>query len=287
MRKIAVIGAGNIGIAAAEALLESPDMELCGFIRRNAKPVPGFDRIPVAESVSDLPERPEGAISAVPSRLAESVEAELLEKGIYTADCFDIHEELSAMRKRLSVFAKAGNVSAIIGAGWDPGLDSVIRTLMLSAFSEGEIYTDFGPGMSMGHSAAARAVSGIREAVSLTLPLGKGKHIRKIYALSEKGADKTEIEHAVLSDGYFEHGLCSVEFVENIKPFLNPGHRVKIERTAGNENIKFSMEINNPKLTGRILVSAIRASFLQKPGAYFMPEVPPCDFCAGGWEKYI
>lgn len=287
MKKIAIIGAGNIGIAAAEALLESPDMELCGFIRRNAKPVPGFEKIPVAESIFDLPEKPEGAVVAVPSRLAEPVESELLEKGIYTADCFDIHGELSAMRKRLNFSAEKGNVSCVIGAGWDPGLDSVIRTLMLSAFSEGEIYTDFGPGISMGHSAAARAIPGISEAVSMTFPLGKGRHLRKVYAVLTKDAVSSEAEHAVLSDGYFEHDPCSVEFVKDIEPFLNSGHRVRIERTSGNENIKFSMEIDNPKLTGRLLVSAIRASFLQKPGAYFMPEVPPCDFCCSGWENYI
>ena len=43
MRKIAIIGAGNVGIAAAKALLESPDMELCGFIRRKSAPVPDFE----------------------------------------------------------------------------------------------------------------------------------------------------------------------------------------------------------------------------------------------------
>ena len=117
MRKIAIIGVGNVGIAAAKAVLESPDMELCGFIRRKTEAVSGFENIPVAKSVSELPEKPEGAIITVPSRLVEPIEKELLENGIYTADCFDIHEELLDMRQRLDVFAKTGNVSCIIGAG--------------------------------------------------------------------------------------------------------------------------------------------------------------------------
>ena len=106
MRKIAIIGAGNVGIAAAKAVLESPDMELCGFIRRKAESVSGFENIPVAKSVSELPEKPEGAIITIPSRLVEPVEANLLENGIYTADCFDIHEELSGMRGRLNSSAE-------------------------------------------------------------------------------------------------------------------------------------------------------------------------------------
>ena len=86
MRKIAIIGAGNVGIAAAKALLESPDMELCGFIRRKAEPVSGFEDIPVAKSVFELPEKPYGAIITIPSRFVEPIEKECLEKGIYTVD---------------------------------------------------------------------------------------------------------------------------------------------------------------------------------------------------------
>ncbi|MBR2042559.1 MAG: diaminopimelate dehydrogenase [Oscillospiraceae bacterium] len=292
MKKIAVIGAGNLGVAAAKALELSPDLEICGFIRRKNQKVNGFADIPVAESFFDLPEKPDGAIIALPSRLAEEVEKQLLEAGIFTADAFDIHEELSGMRQRLSAFAKKGGVSAIIGAGWDPGLDSVIRTLMLSAAPSGITFTDFGPGMSMGHSAAAKSVEGVADALSFTLPLGYGKHLRKIYAVLKENADKTEVEHAILSDGYFEHDECSVSFSDSVSDYFTAGHRVKINRFGsssgtGNQHIEFSMEIDNPSLTGQILVSAIRAAFLQKPGAYFLPEIPPCDFCAGEWENVL
>ena len=111
MKKIAIIGAGNIGKAAAKALLESPDFELCGFVRREEKAVSCFEKIPVVKSVFDFPEKPDGALVCLPSRLVEKAEKELLEAGIYTADCFDIHGELSAMRKRLNFSAEKGNVS--------------------------------------------------------------------------------------------------------------------------------------------------------------------------------
>ena len=287
MRKIAVIGAGNIGKAAAKSVLESPDMELCGFVRRNGEPVSGFEKIPAAKSAFDLPEKPDGAIICLPSRLAEPAEKELLKAGIFTADCFDIHEELPALRRRLSVSAKKGGVSAITGAGWDPGLDSVIRILVSLAMPEGEMFTNFGPGMSMGHSVAVKAIPGVAEAVSLTLPLGKGKHFRKIYAVLRPGADKSAVEHAILSDGYFEHDGCSVEFAEDILPFINTSHGVEIESTAGNRKINFRMRIDNPTATANILAAAMRAAFLQKPGAYFLPEIPPCDLSAEGWGTYL
>ena len=287
MQKIAIIGAGNVGISAAKAVSESPDMELCGFVRKKTEPVSGFEKFPVAENVFDLPEKPEGAIITVPSRLVEPIETKLLESGIYTVDCFDIHEELAGMRSRMQSLAESGKVSCIIGAGWDPGLDSVIRTLMSAAFPKGEIYTNFGPGMSMGHSAAAKSVKGVLDAVSLTLPLGKGKHARKIYILPEENADKQAVEHAILTDGYFEHDRCSVEFVKDIPPFFNTKHGVLIENVFENQKMEFSMEIDNPTLTGNILVAAMRAAFLQKPGAYFMPEISPCNFCSGIFEKLV
>ena len=287
MRKIAIIGAGNIGISAAKALLESSDMELCGFVRRMPESVSGFEKIPVAESVFDLPEKPDGTIICVPSKIVEPVEAKLLESGIYTVDAFDIHEELVPMKDRLRLSAERGRVSCIIGAGWDPGLDSVIRTFMFSAFQKGKILTNFGPGMSMGHSAEARNLPGVLDAVSITLPLGGGKHFRKIYVVPKENADKKAVEHAVLSDEYFEHERCSIEFVDSVKPFFNTWHGVLIENIFEGQKMAFNMKIDNPDLTGKILVSAMRAVFNKNPGAYFMPEIPPCDFCEGGWEKFI
>ena len=284
MKKIAIIGAGNVGVAAARAVELSPDMELCGFIRRKQRKVNGFADVPVAGNFSELPEKPDGAIIALPSRLVEKAEAELLEAGIYTVDAFDIHDELPEMRRRLSIAAKKGGAAAIIGAGWDPGLDSVIRTLMLAAVPRGVTYTNFGPGMSMGHSAAARAVLGVEDAVSFTLPIGFGEHRRKIYAVLGEDADEKAVEHGILSDKYFEHDECSVEFVDLLNPIFNTSHGVQIERSGnsagnGSQRMNFCMAIDNPSLTGQIMVSAMRAAFLQKPGAFFMPEIPPFDFC--------
>ena len=288
MKKIAAIGAGNIGRAVAKAIELSPDMEFCGFVRRELKSVKGFENAPLAKSAFDLPEKPDGAIICLPSVLVEKAEKEILEAGIFSVDAFDIHEEIAALRQRLLKSAKMGNVSCVVGAGWDPGLDSVIRTLMYASFPRGITYTDFGPGMSMGHSAAARMVDGVEDAVSFTLPLGYGRHLRKIYAVLKPGTDKHEAEHKICCNKYFEHDECSVEFVDSAEEFFIAGHSGKISRFGEyGSRLSFSVSGDNPAMTAQLLVSAMRAAFLQKPGAYFMPEIPPCDFCAGGWEKWV
>ena len=47
------------------------------------------------------------------------------------------------------------------------------------------------------------------------------------------------------------------------------------------------MQINNPALTGQILVAAARAAMRLKPGAYTMIEIPPVDLLPGDRDAWI
>ncbi len=277
MKKIVIVGAGNVGVYAAKALRNCEDMQLCAFVRRKIFPVTDFPDVPVYKTVTQMPLKPDGALICLPSEIALPMEKSLLEAGIASVDAFDIHGEIESVRRNIDESAKLGGVAAITGAGWDPGLDSVIRTLLQATFPKGETYTSFGPGMSMGHSAALRQIPGVEHGISVTLPLGRGKHKRKIYAVLKENALEHEVRAAILQNKYFEHDLCSVEFVKDISPYLDNAHGVKIER----ETASFEMRINNPEITANLMVAAMRAAFLQKPGAYFMTEIPPANFCFG------
>lgn len=286
MRKIAIIGTGNVGISAAKAVSESSDMELIAFVSRNKTVLGGFPNVAVVKSVKELSEKLDGAIICLPSELVEQTEKELLKNGIFTVDAFDIHEELDNMKERMEIFAKEGNATAIVGAGWDPGLDSIIRTLMLAAFPNSVPVTNFGPGMSMGHSVAARAAEGVKDAIAFTVPIGNGKHTRIVYAVPKSGVDRKQVEQNIKNNRYFERDECSVEFMDSIELLSNTNHRVEIESFDNAQKINFCMQIDNPTLTGGILCSAMRAAFKQNVGAYFMTEVPPVDLC-GNCRKNI
>ena len=78
------MGAGNVGIYAAKAVLESEDMRLCGFIRQKEDAVEGFCNVPVASAAERLPVRPDGVIICVPSRRTEAAAKYLLSLGINT-----------------------------------------------------------------------------------------------------------------------------------------------------------------------------------------------------------
>ena len=47
------------------------------------------------------------------------------------------------------------------------------------------------------------------------------------------------------------------------------------------------MHINNPALTGQVLVCVARASMKQQPGCYTMIEVPVIDLLPGDPEEIV
>ena len=216
----------------------------------------------------------------------------MLSMGINTVDSFDIHTQIVDLRRSLGLAAKQHGVVSIISAGWDPGSDSVVRTLMQSLAPEGITYTNFGPGRSMGHSVAVRAIAGVRDALSITIPLGTGIHRRMVYVELEEGADFAPVEKAILSDPYFVNDETHVTQVPCVADINDVGHGVNLVRKGvsgqtHNQHFEFNMSINNPALTAQVLVNAARATMKQQPGAYTMIEIPVIDYLPGDREEII
>ena len=156
--RVCVVGYGNVGKEAIECIRQAPDMELAGVVRRNPEN-PGLD-CPVVSSVDELG-KVDVAVLTSPSRLIPAIAPLYLEKGINTVDSFDIHGDPTlALKKDLDQVGKAHGSVAIISAGWDPGTDSVFRVLFAAMAPRGITYTNFGPGMSMGHTVAVKAIPG-------------------------------------------------------------------------------------------------------------------------------
>lgn len=84
--------------------------------------------------------------------------------GINTVDSFDIHTGIVDLRRTLNATAKEHKAVSIISAGWDPGSDSIVRTMLEAIAPKGITYTNFGPGMSMGHTVAVKAIDGVKAA---------------------------------------------------------------------------------------------------------------------------
>ena len=294
MKKIraAIVGYGNIGRYVLEALQAAPDFEVAGVIRRNPDDVPAeLKPYTVADSITKLQDV-DVAILATPTRKVEEYAKEILAMGINTVDSFDIHTGIADLRRSLDSVAKAHNAVSVISAGWDPGSDSVVRALLEAMVPKGITYTNFGPGMSMGHTVAVKAIEGVKAALSMTIPLGTGVHRRMVYIEVKEGYDFKQVAAAIKADDYFAHDETHVMQVECVDNLLDMGHGVNLVRKGvsgktQNQLVEFDMKINNPALTGQILVSVARASMKQQPGAYTMIELPVIDMLYGDRESLI
>jgi diaminopimelate dehydrogenase len=295
MKKIraAVVGYGNIGKSVVEALQAAPDFEVAGIIRRS-----GAENKPAElasyEVVKDITELKDVdvAIVASPTRQVEVQAKKILAMGINTVDSFDIHTQITSLRRSLGETAKANNSVAIISAGWDPGSDSVVRTLLEAIAPKGITYTNFGPGRSMGHSVAVRAIEGVKDALSMTIPTGTGIHRRMVYVELEEGVDFKTVEAAIKSDPYFVNDETHVKQVPCVDDLNDVGHGVNLVRkgvsgTTHNQMFEFNMRINNPALTAQVMVCCARATMRQQPGCYTMIEVPVIDLLHGDREELI
>ena len=200
--RVAIVGYGNIGKYALEALETAPDMEVAGIVRRNGSVDKPAELAPyqVVKHIKDL-ENVDVAILATPTRKVEEYAKECLALGINTVDSFDIHGQVLALRASLDKEAKAHQAASIISAGWDPGTDSVVRALMLALAPKGITYTNFGPGMSMGHTVAVKAIDGVKAALSMTIPVGTGIHRRMVYIELEEGYEFEDVA-AAIQPGY-------------------------------------------------------------------------------------
>lgn len=295
MKKIraAVVGYGNIGRYTLQALEAAPDFEVAGIVRRQgtANRPAELEKYTVTSDIRELGQV-DVAILATPTRSVEAYAKEMLALGIHTVDSFDIHTQIVDLRRSLDAVAKEHGAVSIISAGWDPGSDSVVRSLLQAIAPKGITYTNFGPGMSMGHTVAVKAVEGVKKALSMTIPTGTGIHRRMVYIELKDGYDYETVAAAIKSDPYFVNDETHVTVVPSVDDVIDMGHGVNLTRkgvsgVTQNQLFEFNMRINNPALTGQVLVCVARAAMRQRPGCYTMIEVPVIDLLPGDREDLI
>ena len=255
MKKIraAIVGYGNIGRYTLQALEAAPDFEVAGIVRRKgAENCPEeLKKYDVVKNIRELKDV-DVAVLATPTRKVEEYAKDILALGINTVDSFDIHTQIVDLRRSLDAVAKEHGAVSIISAGWDPGSDSVVRTLLQAIAPKGITYTNFGPGMSMGHTVAVKAIA----------------------------------------DPYFASDETHVNLVPSVDDVIDMGHGVHLTRKGvsgitQNQLFDFNMKINNPALTAQVLVNVARASFRLQPGCYTMPEIPVIDMLPGTREEIV
>ena len=288
--KIGIYGYGNLGRGVETALRQNPDMEIVGvFTRRDPSSVKTVTGIPVysAAAAEDFITEIDVMIICGGSATDLPEMTPMLAEHFNVVDSFDTHARVPEHFEKVEKAALLTGHTALISAGWDPGLFSLARLYMNTVLPEGKDYTFWGRGVSQGHSDAIRRIPGVKDARQYTVPVpaalegarsGKNpdlttrqKHTRECYVVAEEGADRAAIERQIKEmPNYFADYDTTVTFIteEEMKrdhAELPHGGQVIRSGATGEDGahrhvMEFSLKLDsNPEFTASVLVACARA----------------------------
>lgn len=288
--KIGIYGYGNLGRGVEAAANQHSDARLVGvFTRRPPESVKTVSGLPVysADRILEFKDKIDVLIICGGSATDLPEMTPMLAKTFNVIDSFDTHARIPEHFERVDQAARESGHTALISAGWDPGLFSIMRVYSEAVLPQGKDYTFWGRGVSQGHSDAIRRIPGVVDARQYTIPVDSAmkavrggecpefttreKHRRECYVVAEEGADLDRIEREIKEmPNYFADYDTSVKFITlDILRMEHSGlpHGGSVIRNGvsgiNNENnhtLEFSLRLDsNPEFTASVLVAYARA----------------------------
>ncbi len=309
--RIAIFGYGNLGKGVEAAIRQNPDMELVAvFTRRDPASVKlRTEGVPVlhADKLNDMKNDIDVVILCGGSATDLPVQTPALAESFNVIDSFDTHAKIPEHFANVDKAAKSGGKVALISAGWDPGMFSVMRTYAGAVLPDGADYTFWGKGVSQGHSDAIRRIEGVLDAKQYTIPCDSAleavrsgaaptlttreKHTRECFVVAAEGADKSRIENEIKTmPNYFAdydttvHFLSLEELRRDHSGIPHGGFVIRTGKTGfEKENshvMEFSLKLDsNPEYTSSVIVAFARAvarlSAEGFSGAKTVLDIPP------------
>lgn len=309
MIRIGICGYGNLGRGVERAVNVANDMTLVGvFTRRDPstlRPIFPDTKVFHVDDLENMTNDIDVLVLCGGSATDLISQSPAYAKLYNIVDSFDNHSRIPEHMADVEAVAKETNHTAVISAGWDPGLFSLNRVIAEAVLPKGDTYTFWGKGVSQGHSDAIRRIDGVAGGVQYTIPIESAldkvrqgtagelaageKHRRQCFVVAEPGADLERItEEIVNMPAYFADYETEVNFITQEE--LDRDHKAmphggKVIRTGftGDENkqvYEFSLNLDsNPEFTSSVLVAYARACYRMAEngqyGAKSVLEIPP------------
>lgn len=307
--RVGIVGYGNLGRGAEQAIAQTTDMHLeAVFSRRDPAEVRclGGD-VPVValDQAGQWRDRIDVMLLCGGSRHDLPQQGPQLAAWFNTVDSYDTHARIPDYFAALDQVARPAGKVALISIGWDPGLFSINRMLGEAILPQGATYTFWGKGLSQGHSDALRRVPGVRAGVQYTIPSPdaidrvragespqlstREKHTRECHVVLAEGADPDAVRQAIVTmPDYFAdydtsvHFLTDDELARNHAAMPHGGFVIRSGQTGDGtrQHIEFSLRLDsNPAFTSSVLVAYARAAHRMRQqglcGAYTAFDVAP------------
>ena len=297
--RIGILGYGNLGRGVECAIKHNPDLELKAvFTRRDPASVKILTETAKVYHVDEAVKMKDdidvmilcgGSATDLPVQTPEFA------KYFNVVDSFDTHAKIPEHFEEVDKAAKESGKTALISAGWDPGMFSLNRLYANAIMPTGKDYTFWGKGVSQGHSDAVRRIEGVIDARQYTIPVEKAleavrngenpelttreKHTREVFVVAKEGADKARIENEIKTmPNYFDEYDTTVHFIseEEMKRdhagLPHGGFVIRTGKTGWNDEhnhvIEYSLKLDsNPEFTSSVIAAYARAVYrLNKEG---------------------
>jgi diaminopimelate dehydrogenase len=281
--RLAVIGIGKVGLVCAQAVGLIHDLTLAALVRRTPsgveklpeqlRPVPILTHIGQARDI-------DVALVCVPTNVVADIVSQVLHHGLPVVDCATLHREAFCAHKaaihKLALHHKA---AAIVGAGWDPGALSMFRSWLALLTPGGTMETTHRPGVSLHHTAMARTVGGVKDALCAEVRGVDGRRQRYVYVELEQGANADRIAEAIRADPLFLGEETQVFPVDSLAPLEQEERGVVLDRRGatgrlGHQHFVLEGRFDEAAATAQVMLAAARAVPHLAPGAYSLPEIP-------------
>ncbi|HMN21792.1 MAG TPA: diaminopimelate dehydrogenase [Ottowia sp.] len=307
--RIGIVGHGNLGRGVELAITHNPDLRTVGiFTRRDPAAVqPRIAGTPV-HRMDDLAARADQVDVLVlcgGSKDDLPLQSPALAARCNIVDSFDTHAHVPEHFAAVDAAARAAGTTALISAGWDPGLFSIQRVMGEALLPDGASYTFWGKGVSQGHSDALRRVPGVAGAVQYTVPVEaamqqvrsgtrpelttRQKHTRECFVVLAPGADRETVRQAIVTmPDYFADYETTVRFIgaeELARDHAAMPHGGFVIRSgdtsdAARHVIEYRLQLgSNPEFTASVLVAYARAVYrlhqMGRHGAHTVLDVAP------------
>ena len=281
--RLAVVGFGKLGRACVKAINEDAQCAVAGIVRRPEHVAqqlpPGYEDIQIVSHITELGPV-DAALICVPTEQAPGIARELLQERVPIVECAALHGEAFERHKdTLDSIAKRHKVSAVVGAGWDPGVLSVIRNLLALMITKGYTEITHHPGINLHHTTLAKAIPGVKAALSTEIRAANDRRQRYVYVELEEYADLEEVERAIQTDPLFINEETLVFAVDSVATLEDEGHGILLERRGSAGPVEHQLLLlegrySERALAARVMVAAARA--LSKSGhrAYSLFDLP-------------
>ena len=287
--RIAIAGHGNLGRGVEAALAKNPDMQLVGLYTRRAPeritPLQAGTPVYAMGALHGHTDQIDVLILCGGSKTDLPQQGPALAALFNTVDSFDTHACIPEYFAAVDAPARAHGKTALISAGWDPGMFSVQRVMGEALLPDGATYTFWGKGLSQGHSDAIRRVSGVAGGVQYTIPVPEAvdqvrsgvrpqlttreKHRRDCFVVLAPGADAEAVRQAIVTmPHYFDEYDTTVQFISAEQlarehgAMPHGGFVIRSGNTsaANKQVIEYRLQLDsNPEFTSSVLVAYARA----------------------------